>query len=165
MSDNPFDDLAVDDDGGDEVDDAPAGSGEDGDADSSTETKEASSTNGSDAPTASAATDGSSANGGTTTAATSDSETTDPETASAGSTDGPAFPYEEVKQRPLYARVEAWNAFEDALELEVERVLREYDVRDATGRELHDAALRVAADHPEEIATRLLEERGVDVNR
>ncbi|GAA0681521.1 hypothetical protein ACFQDG_03430 [Natronoarchaeum mannanilyticum] len=83
----------------------------------------------------------------------------------ASPSDGPAFPYDEVTQRPLYAREAAWNAFEDALELDVERTLREYDVRDAAGRELHDAALRVAAEHPEEIAKQLLELRGIDVNQ
>ncbi|SNZ16890.1 hypothetical protein SAMN06269185_2801 [Natronoarchaeum philippinense] len=80
-------------------------------------------------------------------------------------TNGPAFPYDDVTQRPLYAREAAWNAFEDALEIEVEQTLREHGVRDAAGRELHDAALRVAAEHPEAIADRLLELRGVDVNR
>lgn len=66
--------------------------------------------------------------------------------------DGPAFEYGEVKQSPLYARPEAWNALEDALDLRVVRALREAGVRNEEKRELHDAVLRVAAEHPEEIA-------------
>jgi hypothetical protein len=76
--------------------------------------------------------------------------------------DEPPFTFDEAKQRPLYARPAAWDAFEDALVLEVERLLREHDVRNAEKRELHDAALRVAARHPEEIADELLSGRGLD---
>ena len=74
----------------------------------------------------------------------------------------PAFGFEAAKQRPLYARQEAWDAFEDALAIEVEATLRGNDVRDAPKRELHDAALRVLADHADEVAERVLEARGVD---
>ncbi|MFB6270902.1 MAG: hypothetical protein ABEH83_13230 [Halobacterium sp.] len=66
--------------------------------------------------------------------------------------DTPAFEYGEVKQSPLYARPAAWNALEDALDLEVVRALREAGIRNEEKRELHDAVLRVAAEHPEEIA-------------
>jgi len=76
--------------------------------------------------------------------------------------DEPPFTFDEAKQRPLYARPAAWDAFEDALVLEVERLLREHDVRNAEKRELHDAALRVAARHPEEIADELLSGRGLE---
>lgn len=74
----------------------------------------------------------------------------------------PAFGFEEAKQRPLYARQEAWDAFEDALAIDVESTLRRNDVRDTPKRELHDAALRVLASHAEEVAERVLEERGID---
>jgi len=74
----------------------------------------------------------------------------------------PAFGFEAAKQRPLYARQEAWDAFEDALAIEVEATLRGNDVRDAPKRELHDAALRVLADHADEVAERVLDARGVD---
>lgn len=76
----------------------------------------------------------------------------------------PPFSFDDAKQRPLYARQKAWDAFEDALALEVERTLREYEVRNAEKRELHDAALRVAANHPDEIAALLLDGRGVDAD-
>ncbi|WP_277556036.1 hypothetical protein [Halobaculum limi] len=74
----------------------------------------------------------------------------------------PAFGFEEAKQRPLYARQSAWDEFEDALAIDVETTLRRNDVRDAPKRELHDAALRVLADHADEVADRVLQERGVD---
>ncbi|MFC6784551.1 hypothetical protein ACFQFH_01325 [Halobaculum halobium] len=73
----------------------------------------------------------------------------------------PAFGFEEAKQRPLYARQRAWDAFEDALAIDVEPTLRRHDIRDASKRELHDAALRVLADHPEEVADKVLAARGV----
>ncbi|MGB9965613.1 hypothetical protein [Halobacterium sp. CBA1126] len=66
--------------------------------------------------------------------------------------DQPAFEYGDVKQAPMYARPESWAALEDALDLDVVRTLREDGVRNEEKRELHDAVLRVAADHPDEIA-------------
>lgn len=74
----------------------------------------------------------------------------------------PAFGFEETKQRPLYARQAAWDAFEDALAIEVEATLRRNDVRDTPKRELHDAALHVLAEHADEVADRVLAERGID---
>ena len=76
-------------------------------------------------------------------------------------TSEPAFGFEEAKQRPLYARRRAWDAFEDALAIDVEPTLRRHDLRDASKRELHDAALRVLADHADEVADKVLEARGV----
>lgn len=75
---------------------------------------------------------------------------------------GPAFPFSATTQRPLYARDESWDAFDDVLALDVERALREANVRDATKSELHDAALRVLAEHPEEIVHMVLSARGRD---
>lgn len=76
--------------------------------------------------------------------------------------DEPAFEYDDVKQAPLYARPEAWTALEDALDLDVVRTLREAGVRNEEKRELHDAVLRVAADHPDEIAEAVQEARRED---
>ncbi|QZP39610.1 hypothetical protein [Halobaculum magnesiiphilum] len=76
----------------------------------------------------------------------------------------PAFGFEEAKQRPLYARQRAWDEFEDALAIDVEPTLRRHDVRDTSKRELHDAALRVLADHAEEVANKVLEARGLGSN-
>lgn len=68
-----------------------------------------------------------------------------------GST-GPAFEFEDTTAKSVYVRSETLSVMDDA-EFEVESLLRrEHDVRDVTGREFHDALVRVAADHPEEVA-------------
>lgn len=153
---NPFDDLDGLDDDSDDAD---------GDeVDSSSESPSPGGPSSNEPETAVSETTPSSSDGKTSNAAVANSGDVDSSPDSPSSIDGPAFPYDDVKQRPLYAREEAWNAFEDALELEVERTLRDYDVRDATGRELHDAALRVAAEYPEAIANHLLELRGIEIN-
>lgn len=89
----------------------------------------------------------------------SDSDPDRKVTASGDTPDEPAFPFDEARQQAMYARPEAWNALEDALDLEVQRALREAGVRDIPKRELHDAALRVAARHPEAIVDALLDAR------
>lgn len=71
----------------------------------------------------------------------------------------PAFSYAESNQGPIYARPETWDEYDDALELDVEQYLRDEGVRNAQKRELHDAALRLAADRPEELAELLIEAR------
>ncbi len=82
---------------------------------------------------------------------TADSEPED-ESPEPAVSDTPAFEYDDVKQSPIYARPEAWTALEDALDLDVVRSLRDAGIRNEEKRELHDAVLRVAADHPDEIA-------------
>lgn len=67
---------------------------------------------------------------------------------------GPAFAFGATTQRPLYAREDAWEAFDDVL-LDVEVALREHDIRDATKSEMHDAALRVLADEAEAVAEQI----------
>ncbi|AUV84684.1 hypothetical protein C2R22_24460 (plasmid) [Salinigranum rubrum] len=73
--------------------------------------------------------------------------------------DEPAFEFSEAVQSPLYARQKSWDAFEDALDFDVQRALRDEGVRDVSKRELHDAALRVLAEHPEEVAEAVLDAR------
>jgi len=51
------------------------------------------------------------------------------------------------------------NQFEDAFYFEVRGALRDAGERDVPKRELHDAALRVAADHTDEVAEALIEAR------
>ncbi len=72
---------------------------------------------------------------------------------------GPAFSFEETTPKSIYVRDETLDVLEDA-EFDVESVLRrEYDVRDVTGREFHDAVVRLAADHVDDIAARVVEAR------
>lgn len=72
---------------------------------------------------------------------------------------GPAFPFDEADQNPLYARPEAWDAFDDMLDLALETELRDRGIRDASKSEKHDAALRILAEHAEEIADQIESER------
>ncbi|WP_148414213.1 hypothetical protein [Haloferax sp. KTX1] len=72
---------------------------------------------------------------------------------------GPAFEFESTTAKSIYVRTETLDRLDDA-EFEVESHLRrEHDVRDLTGREFHDALVRVAAEYPEEIADAVLETR------
>ncbi|SIS19961.1 hypothetical protein [Natronorubrum thiooxidans] len=72
---------------------------------------------------------------------------------------GPAFEYSAVRQRPLYARGETWDALEDELGITVTPELRRMGIRDDETREVHDALLKVALEHIDEVPDRLLETR------
>ncbi|MDS0295100.1 hypothetical protein [Halogeometricum luteum] len=72
---------------------------------------------------------------------------------------GPAFEFEDTTAKSVYVRSETLSVMDDA-EFEVESLLRrDHDVRDVTGREFHDAFVRVAADHPEEVAAVIVSAR------
>lgn len=72
---------------------------------------------------------------------------------------GPAFPYSEVKQSPLYAREETWNEFTVAVDSELVPALREEGIMDDELREIHDIVLEVAIDNLDEFSERLKEKR------
>lgn len=72
---------------------------------------------------------------------------------------GPAFEYDAVRQRPLYARGETWDAFEKKLRTTITPTLAREDVVDEETREIHDAVLRLATEEPERIAELVLEAR------
>lgn len=74
----------------------------------------------------------------------------------------PAFPFDESLQRPLYAREESWDEFEDICDFEVKRLLRDEGIKDISGRELHDATLQLAASNPEALADEVKKLRGID---
>lgn len=72
---------------------------------------------------------------------------------------GPAFEFEDTTAKSVYVRSETLSVMDDA-EFEVESLLRrDHDIRDVTGREFHDALVRVAADHPEEVASVIVSSR------
>lgn len=73
--------------------------------------------------------------------------------------EGPWFSFAEAKQRPLYPHEDRWEDLEDA-KFEMELVLREHGVKDVEGRELDDAILQYAVDHPEAVAELVLAARG-----
>lgn len=73
--------------------------------------------------------------------------------------DTPAFAFEQTGAKSLYLRSSTVDTLDDT-EFEVEAVLRrEHDVRNLTGREFHDAAVRVLADHADEIAEHVVDAR------
>ncbi|GAB7012737.1 hypothetical protein [Halolamina salina] len=75
---------------------------------------------------------------------------------------GPAFEFDATTAKSIYVRPETLEVLEDA-EFEVESQLRrEHGIRDVTGREFHDAAVRVLAEHADEIVDRILDEREQD---
>jgi len=71
----------------------------------------------------------------------------------------PAFAFDETKQDALYARPDAWEVFDDLLDLDLERELRDRGIRDVSKREKHDAVLRVVTNHAEEVADQIEAER------
>ncbi|NHX36075.1 MULTISPECIES: hypothetical protein [Halolamina] len=72
---------------------------------------------------------------------------------------GPAFEFDATTAKSIYVRPETLETLEDA-EFEVEMLLRrEHDIRDVTGREFHDAAVQVLADHADEVVEQILDER------
>jgi hypothetical protein len=72
---------------------------------------------------------------------------------------GPSFEYSEVRQRPLYARGETWDEFEDAIGISVVPELRRQGIRDEEKREIHDAVLTLAAEDPERLVEIIAERR------
>lgn len=72
---------------------------------------------------------------------------------------GPAFEYSEVRQRPLYARGDTWDEFEDAVGITVVPELRRRGIRDEEKREIHDAVLTLAAEDPERLVEIIAERR------
>lgn len=72
---------------------------------------------------------------------------------------GPAFEFEDTTAKSIYVREPTLAVLEDT-EFEVESALRrEHGLRDMTGREFHDAAVRVLAEHVDDIADAVLEAR------
>lgn len=64
---------------------------------------------------------------------------------------GPAFEYSDVRQKPLYARDSTWDELEDELGITVIPALRRMGIRDEETREIHDAVLKVAIEHSDEL--------------
>lgn len=73
--------------------------------------------------------------------------------------EGPAFPFAESKQRPMYPHADRWEQLEDA-KFEMETYLRAHGVKDVEGREIDDAILTYAIRNPEAVAELVLESRG-----
>ncbi|MFA9428526.1 hypothetical protein [Natronorubrum sp. A-ect3] len=72
---------------------------------------------------------------------------------------GPAFEYSDVRQKPLYARGETWDNLEDELGIVVTPELRRMGIRDDETREVHDALLKVALEHIDEVPEQIRKTR------
>jgi len=72
---------------------------------------------------------------------------------------GPAFDFDNDMQQSIYIRDETWSDFEDTVDFEIKRILREKGTKEVTGREIHDAVLRMATEDPERVAELFLELR------
>lgn len=135
---NPFDDLDSDDDG----------TVDDGNVDAGTTEQ---TTN----PTGESATESASttqtAKQATKSQTTAEKQNSPPAEAKSAADAGPGFEYSDVRQKPLYARDETWNELEDKLGIEVTPELRRMEIRDEETREVHDAILKVALDHIDEV--------------
>lgn len=75
----------------------------------------------------------------------------------------PAFPFGVTEMYGFYVRDETWNRVTQ-LESSVTAACSLFDVAEVTGREFHHACLRVIADHGDEVALQLLDERGIDAD-
>lgn len=71
----------------------------------------------------------------------------------------PAFEFSESTQAQIYPRESTFEEFEDALDIDVKRLLRERGIRNEAGRELHEAVLRVAIENPDLVAEKVEQER------
>lgn len=74
--------------------------------------------------------------------------------------DGPPFAFDETSMHGFYVREETWDRVTHARS-SVTAACSMFDVPEFEGREFQDACLRVVADHADEIALRILEERDV----
>ncbi|POG54012.1 hypothetical protein [Haloferax marisrubri] len=100
---------------------------------------------------------------GTDDAAESEDESASESVESADPRELPAFEFDETVHKALYVLEAVADEFDDIITYDVERELtRDHGLKGVTKSELHNAALGVATEHPEEIVERVLEQRGVE---
>lgn len=73
--------------------------------------------------------------------------------------DGPYLAASETDQRPMYAAVGTWEAFDDAVEIEIQRALRDRGHRDVLKREITDQVLAWASENPDAVAELVAQRR------
>lgn len=73
--------------------------------------------------------------------------------------DPTAFSFDATVQKSIYVRPEAYEQLEDAEALVNARLRTEHELKNMARREFFDAALRVAADHEDELIDMILDER------
>lgn len=77
----------------------------------------------------------------------------------------PPYSGDAYTQHTIYTMEETWNEYDDAMgQMEFLTLREQYDIRNLAARELNEAMVRLARDHPELIAERVLKARGYDVD-
>ena len=77
----------------------------------------------------------------------------------------PPYSGDAYTQHTIYTMEETWNEYDDAMgQMEFLTLREQYDIRNLAARELNEAMVRLARDHPELIAERVLEARGYDID-
>ncbi|KAA9404676.1 hypothetical protein EGO51_18375 [Haloarcula hispanica] len=71
----------------------------------------------------------------------------------------PAFPYDDASQEAIYPKSDTWDEFEDTLDFEVKRELRDAGLRDIPKREYHEALLKLAMENPDRLAELVIDSR------
>lgn len=155
---NPFDDLKDDSEPTDSAETADTANTTDTTAATGTPPDGSSESETSDSPTENSSSPNEESNADRSDHDVTTGSTTEPEPVSPAET-GPAFEYSDVQQKPFYARSETVDEFENAIRTTIVPKLAEASVLDEQTREIHDAVLRFANEHPERVAELVLEER------
>jgi hypothetical protein len=79
------------------------------------------------------------------------------------STSDPPFSFDATEMHGFYVREGTWDSFVQ-MRSSVTAACSMFDVSDFEGREFQDACLRVIAQHGEEVAMEILQERGVNAD-
>lgn len=75
---------------------------------------------------------------------------------------GPAFPYDPSLQQAVYPRKGTWSDYV-ATRMEVQaRLRRSHDLDDVEKREVDDAVLRLAEEHPDLVEAAIVDARGLE---
>ncbi len=77
--------------------------------------------------------------------------------------DEPAFSFDETEMHGFYVRNGTWARI-TRMRSSVTAVCSMFDVPAFEGREFQDACLRVIAEHGDEVALQILQERGIDAD-
>lgn len=76
---------------------------------------------------------------------------------------GPAFSFDDTDMHGFYVRDETWDGV-TRMRSSVTAACSMFDVSEFEGREFQDACLQVIADHGDEVALQILEQRGIEAD-